>query len=99
MTVIYKCSVGKVFLQQNAWMNLSFCNVLLLNVCLSKVWPVTFFEAGELREDILGQLLKNLVSSIYGFLLQLCLLIASWWGIVYTGLICCVWIFFLFCAS
>lgn len=37
---------------------------------LAKVWPVTFFEAGELREDILGQLFKNMGSGIYGFLLQ-----------------------------
>lgn len=41
--------------------------MLLLNVCLSKVWPVVFFEAGELREDVLGQLFKNLGSSIFGF--------------------------------
>lgn len=97
MTVIYKCSGGKVSLQQDVWMNLCFCNVLLLNVYLSKVWPVSFFEAGELREDILGQLVKNMGSSINGCLLQqLCFLIASWQGMVYTGLLCCVWLFFSF---
>ena len=55
------------------------------------------FEAGELRDDLLGQLFKNLGFSIYGFLLQqLCFLIARWQGIVYTGLICCVWKSFFF---